>query len=192
MRAIWRLTPTLAALTCVGLVSVAEAGPGFRGRTTSRGPDAYRHDIQFNDGYTYNDYWGGNIVDAGRGWVAITCRGVAIRVRITDGSPRLRIGERIRVVPFRQDGREAIAELRLADHGFQPVAEGSYNSSRVGAKRTNDGVYVPAHSYENRGDAGFAIDRRGNTYRTNHFYNEGYGKKQPRTSARLGRGRRSR
>jgi len=192
MRITERLMPTLAALTLVGLVSVAEAAPGFRGRTETRGPDAYRHDMQFQDGYTYNDYWGGNVVDAGRGWVAITCRGVPIRVRITDGTPRLRIGERVRVVPFRQDGQEAVAELRLADEGFQPVAEGRYSSDRVGVKRTNDGVYVPAHSYENRGDAGFAIDRRGNAYRTNHFYNEGYGQTKPKKSTQRARSRRPR
>ena len=168
-----RIAPIVAAVMLVGLVSAASADRNWD-RGPARGNDPYRHDLRFDDGYTYMDHWGGNVKEVGRGWFTIIYRRELLQVRITEGQPRLRPGERVRVVPFRQDGRHAVAEIRLADRGFQPVATAKYLSARIAARPNQRGWYIPAHGQENRRDAGYQIDRRGDAFRTPHFRNEGY------------------
>jgi hypothetical protein len=146
---------SLLAVFLLGSLSIATAGPRWNDRD-------YNHRPNYQGDFTNSEAWSGKIVDIRGDRIQVVRYGERISLKITQGRPRLFIGERIRVVPFRRDGRAEVGELRLAQAGFAPVGVVRYVERAV-PKEGPRVYYGPTY----RGDSriGLNIGKRGN--RTN-------------------------
>ena len=116
------IVPLLLAALAVGPLSVTHAA-GWDGY--------YNQHPNHNGDFTNSEAWSANIVDFDRESCVVVRYGERVRLRLISGHPRLYIGQRVRVVPFRRDGRYEIGELRLVDHNWAPVATVRYLENRV-------------------------------------------------------------
>jgi hypothetical protein len=120
------LVALLSAALTVGLISVTHADGYYRGWD-----GYYNQHPNHNGDFTNSDAWSGKIVEFDREAFEVVRYGERIRLRLLDGHPTLYMGQRVRVVPFRRDGRYEIGELRLPDYDWMPVATVRYIESRV-------------------------------------------------------------
>ena len=145
MTKLMKTLPVMMVVMLVGLIPTAQADRFFSGR------GRYDQRANYNGDFTNREAWSGRIVDAGPGWFEIVRYGEQIRVRVVEGRARLFIGERVRLVPFRRDGKAEIAEIRLAEEGFRPVGVGRYQERRV----PKEASY---YRYDGRGQRGTQWD----------------------------------
>ncbi len=119
---------TVLAVFLMGSLSIAMADPGW-------GDQGY--DFRPNDqgDFTNSDAWSGKIVNIRGDWLEVVRYGYRVELKITKGHPRLYVGERVRVVPFRRDGRDEIGELRLPAHNYVPVGVVRYVERTVAKER---------------------------------------------------------
>jgi hypothetical protein len=157
------LTPPLLAALAVGLVSATLAD------RLNYGSGYYNQHPNYHGDFTNSDAWSATIVGRGGDSFEVTRYGERVHVRLLDGRPRLFVGQRVRIVPFRRDGRYEIAELRLPDLDFRPVATVRYIEERVikeyevyrydGRYGSGYGTYGPRGYLPGRG-SGWGIDVR--------------------------------
>jgi hypothetical protein len=116
------LTGVVVVTMLFGLVSIAAA----------RDWDQYYGQRPNNQGdFTNSQAWSATIVALGPDWFDVVRYGETIRLRVKEGSPRLFLGERVRMVPFARDDGAEIAELRLPDQDFRPVGVVRYIERNV-------------------------------------------------------------
>lgn len=103
--------------------------------------------------FTNSEAWSGKIVGIRGDWLQVVRYGYTVELKVTQGHPRLYIGERVRVVPFRRDGRAEVAELRLPELNWLPVGVVRYVERTVPKDR-------PLPLYGRRYATGPSIDFR--------------------------------
>jgi len=116
------VTNTLMAVLMLGLVSIAAA---------NQWDGYYNQRPNYQGSFTNREAWSANIVGFGPEWFDVECYGVVIRLRLREGSPRLYVGQRVRIVPFARDGEAEIGELRLPEKDFKPVGVVRYIERQV-------------------------------------------------------------
>jgi hypothetical protein len=106
------ITTILVVVALFGVVSIAAA---------SDWDQIYNQHPNYQGMFTNREAWSATIVAFGPQWFEVQRYGEVIRLRLREGSPRLFVGQRVRMVPFARDGQAEIAELRLPDQDFRPV-----------------------------------------------------------------------
>ncbi len=118
--------------------------------------------------FTNSEAWSGKIVGIRGDRIDVVRYGYTITLKITQGHPRLYVGERVRVVPFRRDGRDEVGELRLPALNFLPVGVVRYVERTVPKDRPpalygpryGDGRWIDVRIGTSRRGSGIALDAR--------------------------------
>ncbi len=128
---------TVLTVLVMGSFSIAMADLGW-------GDRGYNFRPNDQGDFTNSEAWSGKIVDIRGEWIEVVRYGYQVSLKITQGHPRLYIGERVRVVPFRRDGRDEVAELRLPALNYMPVGVVRYVERTV-AKERPPTLYGPRY-----------------------------------------------
>ncbi len=158
MKTMKHLVVAILAIGLVGLVSAAQADlrPLMRG---GRG-DAYSHQCGpgCQCGRNSEQPWHGYVVERGRTWVLTHNQGRKVQLSVVRGRVHLWRGERFRVIPIRQSGRDVVAELR---HEGDVLAIVKYALPRHGGHGGRSFHATPSRGSGFRSQPGYSRGGRG-------------------------------
>jgi hypothetical protein len=152
---------TMLAVFAIGSFSIATADLRL---------DYRDYNFRPNDqgDFTNSEAWSGKIVAIRGEWIEVVRYGYQVSLKVTQGHPRLYVGERVRVVPFRRDGRDEVAELRLPALNYMPVGVVRYVERTVAKERPptlygpqyQDGRWIDVQIGKRGQKTGLRIDAR--------------------------------